>query len=239
MAIIVLRIPAEGHMSKNIAVYGIYPSRLSVEEAVDNLKHNGFRNSDISVLFPENEGTKDFAVEKHTKAPEGAASGAASGAVIGGALGWLVGAGLLMIPGLGPVLAAGPIVAALTGVGAGGVVGGMVGALVGLGIPEYEAKRYEGRIRGGGILLSVHCDTSDWAKRAGEVLKHTGAEDVSSSGEAKADFATGDKPLPRRPVVEAPVESVRTTPLPPEDVDRPVIDDTRRTRTAGDRIIEP
>jgi hypothetical protein len=114
-------------MSKNIAVYGIYPSRLSVEEAVDHLKHNNFRSSDISVLFPENEGTKDFAVEKHTKAPEGAASGAASGAIIGGALGWLVGAGTLMIPGLGPVPAAGPIVAVLTGVGAGGVVGGMVG----------------------------------------------------------------------------------------------------------------
>ena len=226
-------------MAKNIAVYGIYPSRLSVEEAVDNLKHHGFRNSDISALFPENEGTKDFAVEKHTKAPEGAASGAASGAIIGGALGWLVGAGMLIIPGLGPVLAAGPIVAVLTGVGAGGVLGGLLGTLVGLGIPEYEAKRYEGRIRGGGILLSVHCDTSDWAKRARRVLEHTGAEDISSSGEAKADFASGDKPLLRRPVVETPVETVRTVTVAPEDADRPVIDETRRVRTAGDRIVEP
>jgi hypothetical protein len=185
-------------MTKNIAVFGIYPTRLSVEEAVDKLRQYGFRNTDISVLFPENEGTKDFAVEKHTKAPEGTAAGAASGAVIGGAFGWLVGAGMLMVPGLGPVLAAGPIVAALTGVGAGGVVGGVLGALIGLGIPEYEAKRYEGRIRGGGILLSVHCDSSDWAKKARELLTETGAEDISSSGEAKADFAASEKPSYRR-----------------------------------------
>ncbi len=184
-------------MARNVAVYGIYPTRLSVEEAVDNLRRYGFRSEDISVLFPENQGTKDFAVEKHTKAPEGTATGATSGAIIGGALGWLVGAGLLVVPGLGPVLAAGPIVAALTGVGAGGVVGGVVGSLVGLGIPEYEAKRYEGRIRGGSILLSVHCDTEDWAKRAQELLEASGAEDISSTTEAKADFAATEKPLPR------------------------------------------
>jgi len=120
--------------------------------------------------------------------------------VIGGVLGWLVGIGALAIPGLGPFIAAGPIVAALAGVGAGGALGGIAGALVGMGIPEYEAKRYEGRIKGGGYLLSVHCDDSEWTKRAKEILERTGAEDVSSTGEAKADFAKSDKPLPRSTV---------------------------------------
>ena len=118
--------------------------------------------------------------------------------MLGGALGWLVGIGALAIPGLGPFLAAGPIVGALAGVGAGGVVGGFVGALIGLGMPEYEAKRYEGQIRRGGILMSVHCDNPDWVKRAKEILKETGAEDIASAGEATADFATSDKPMPRR-----------------------------------------
>lgn len=125
-------------------------------------------------------------------------TGAGSGAVIGGALGWLAGVGALAVPGLGPVLAAGPIVAALAGVGVGGAVGGIAGALVGLGIPEYEAKRYEGRIRKGGILLSVHCDSSEWSRRAKSILENTGAEDVSSAGEASSDFASADKPSPRR-----------------------------------------
>src|SRR6266403_3287592 len=132
---------------KNTAVFGIYPNSTSVESAVDALKAAQFRNTDISVLFPENEGTKDFAHEKNTKAPEGAATGASSGAVIGGTLGWLVGIGALAIPGLGPFIAAGPLVAAMAGAGAGGVVGGIAGALIGLGMPEYEAKRYEGRIK--------------------------------------------------------------------------------------------
>src|SRR5437879_9746066 len=140
------------HMAKNTAVFGIYPDRVAVEEGVEHLRRAGFRNTDISVLFPENEGTKDFAHEKHTKAPEGTTTGATSGAVIGGGLGWLAGIGALAIPGLGPLIAAGPIVAALAGAGAGGVVGGITGALVGMGIPEYEAKRYEGRIKEGGIL---------------------------------------------------------------------------------------
>jgi hypothetical protein len=182
---------------KNTAVFGIYRDRMSVENAVDALREAGFRNTDISVLFPENEGTKDFAHEKNTKAPEGATTGAASGAVLGGTLGWLAGIGALAIPGLGPFIAAGPIVATLAGAGAGGALGGITGALVGLGIPEYEAKRYEGRVKEGGILLSVHSDDSDWTKKAKEILERTGAEDVSSTGEAKADWQKTDKPMQR------------------------------------------
>src|SRR5438067_9878693 len=141
-------------------------------------------DTDISVLLLQNECTKDSASEKSTKAPEGTAAGAGTGAVIGGALGWLAGIGALAIPGAGPFIAAGPIMAALAGVGVGGAVGGIVGALVGMGIPEYEAKRYEGRIKSGGILLSVHCDDSEWTKKAKNILEETGAEDVSSTGEA-------------------------------------------------------
>src|SRR4030095_3855158 len=166
---------------KNTAAFGIYSSRTGVENAVDALKNAGYRNSDISVLFPENVGTKDFAHEKNTKAPEGATAGAGTGAVVGGALGWLAGIGALAIPGIGPFIAAGPIVAALAGAGAGGAVGGLVGALVGMGIPEYEAKRYEGRVKSGGILLSVHCDNSEWTSKAKRILEETGAEDVSST----------------------------------------------------------
>lgn len=184
-------------MARNIAVFGIYRSRESVEQAVDALRAADFRNTDISVLFSENVGTKDFAHEKHTKVPEGSTAGAGTGAVIGGALGWLTGIGALAIPGVGPFIAAGPIVAALAGVGAGGVLGGIAGALVGMGIPEYEAKRYEGRVKEGGILLSVHCDNADWKKRAIEILKSTGAGDIGSEGEARADFASSDKPKPR------------------------------------------
>ena len=182
---------------KNTAVFGIYRDRTSVENAVDVLRQEDFRNTDISVLFPENQGTKDFAHEKNTKAPEGAATGAGSGAVIGGTLGWLTGIGALAIPGVGPFIAAGPIVAALAGVGVGGAIGGIAGALIGLGIPEYEAKRYEGRIKEGGILLSVHCDDSNWTKRAKEILERTGAQDISSTGEAGADFQKTDKPMSR------------------------------------------
>src|SRR6266513_4588154 len=177
---------------KNTAVFGIYPNRTSVESAVDALKSAEFRNYDIAVLLPENTGTKDFAHEKSTKAPEGATTGAGTGALLGGGLGWLVGIGALAIPGLGPFIAAGPIVAALAGAGAGGAIGGLTGALVGMGIPEYEAKRYEGRVKDGGILLSVHSDSSDWTKRAKEILKRTGAQDIASTGEASADFSKTD-----------------------------------------------
>jgi hypothetical protein len=182
----------------NTAVFGIYPNRMAVEEAVDSLRNAGFRNTDISVLFPENAGTKDFAHEKNTKAPEGATTGVVAGGVLGGALGWLAGIGALAIPGLGPFIAAGPIMAALGGLGVGGAVGGLAGALVGLGMPEYEAKRYEGRIREGGILLSVHADNSDWTTRAKKMLEQTGAHDIASAGEAAADFGESDKPYPRR-----------------------------------------
>jgi hypothetical protein len=182
---------------KNTAAFGIYKTRAGVESAVDALRQADFRNTDISVMFPDNAGTKDFAHEKNTKAPEGAATGAGSGAVIGGTLGWLAGIGALAIPGVGPFIAAGPIVAALAGVGVGGAVGGITGALVGMGIPEYEAKRYEGRVKEGSILLSVHCDDSKWTKKAKEILERTGAEDVSSTGESSADFSKTDRPMKR------------------------------------------
>jgi len=181
----------------NTSVFGIYATRSHVESAVDRMKAAGFRNTDISVLFPHNVGSKDFAVEKNTKAPEGATTGAGAGAVIGGALGWLAGIGALAIPGIGPFIAAGPIMAALAGAGVGGALGGLTGALVGMGMPEYEAKRYAGRIEKGGILLSVHSDNSDWTKRAKEIMKDTGAEDISSTGEASADFDKTDKPHTR------------------------------------------
>lgn len=179
---------------KNTAVFGIYRTRAEAEQGVDALIGSSFRAEDISVLLPENMGTKDFAHEKHTKAPEGTVTGAGTGAVIGGTLGLLAGIGALAIPGFGPFIAAGPIMAALAGIGTGGVVGGFVGALVGMGIPEYEAKRYEGMVREGGILISVHCDSSDWVKRCKEVLERTGAHDISSTGESSADYAESDKP---------------------------------------------
>jgi hypothetical protein len=145
----------------------------------------GFRSEDVSVLFAENVGTKDFGHEKHTKAPEATTAGAATGGALGGALGWLIGAGMLAIPGLGPFIAAGPVLAALAGLGAGSVVGGLVGAFVGLGVPEYEAKRYEGRVRSGGVLLSVHCEDDHWVRRAKEMLRHTGAQDIAAAGEGR------------------------------------------------------
>jgi hypothetical protein len=179
---------------KNTAVFGLYRDRSHAEQAVDTLLDAGFRSEDISVLMPDNVGTKDFAHEKNTKAPEGAATGATSGAVIGGTLGLLAGIGSLAIPGVGPFIAAGPIMGALAGAGTGGVVGGILGALIGMGIPEYEAKRYEGMVKKGKVLLSVHADNSDWVGRAKDVLKQTGAEDIGSANEAGADYAASDKP---------------------------------------------
>lgn len=178
---------------KNLAVLGVYANYSSVETAVDVLKEAGFRNTDISVLFPNKAGSKQFAHDKGTKAPEGAAAGAGTGALLGGTLGWLVGIGALTIPGLGLVVAAGPIMAALAGVGVGGAVGGIAGALIGMGIPEHEAKRYEVRVKEGGILLSVHSDSADWTKRAKEILERTGAQDISATGEAGADYVKGEK----------------------------------------------
>ena len=174
-------------MAKNKSVFGIYSSRSGVENAVTALTDVDFQQADVSVLLPENLGNREIATQKNTKAPEGATTGAGSGAVIGGTLGWLVGIGALAIPGLGPFIAAGPIMAALAGAGLGGAVGGVTGALVGMGIPEFEAKRYEGRLQKGGILISVHCDTSEEVKRAKDILQRTGAEDISTAGEASAD----------------------------------------------------
>jgi hypothetical protein len=182
---------------KNTAVFGIYSTIPGAEDAVDALRSAGFRSADISVLMQDNVGTKDFAHQKGTKAPEGAVAGAGTGAIIGGTLGLLAGIGSLAIPGIGPFIAAGPIMGALSGIGAGGLVGGIAGALIGLGIPEYEAKRYEGRIKTGGILLSVHCDSSDWISKAKRILNETGAEDVASASEAAADFQKADKPMHR------------------------------------------
>jgi len=182
---------------KNTAVFGIYPSYANVESGVDGLRAAGFSNRDISVLFPESAGTRDFAHEKETKAPEGASAGAGTGIVLGGGLGWLVGIGALAIPGLGPLIAAGPIVAALAGAGVGGTVGVVAGALVGMGIPEYEAKRYEGRVKDGGILLSVHSDSSDSTKRAKLILEATGAQDISSTSEVRSEHSESDRDLRR------------------------------------------
>jgi hypothetical protein len=182
---------------KNIAVFGIYPHRASFEYALGALKEQGFRDTDVSVLLQENPGTKDLATEKATKAPEGAVTGAGSGAVIGGALGWLAATGVLSVPGLGPLLAAGPIVATLAGIGVGGTLGGLSGALLGLGMPEYEAKRYQGRIEKGGILLSVHCDNRYWVNKAKSLLDSTGAEDISSASESAAGHDNSDRPMPR------------------------------------------
>jgi hypothetical protein len=179
---------------KKTAVFGIYSTRNGAEQAADALVSAGFSSGDISVLLPENLGTREIGTEKATKAPEGATAGASTGVVLGGALGLLAGIGALAIPGVGPLIAAGPIMATLAGMGAGGTVGGLAGALVGAGIPEFEAKRYEGIIEKGGILLSVHAATSDEVTRAKQILKGTGGEDVSSTGEAsvsKEDRARG------------------------------------------------
>ena len=176
--------------NKKTAVFGIYPSSVAAERAVDSLVATGFSHNDISVLLPDNQSSKEFAHEKNTKAPEGTTTGVAAGGTIGGTLGLLAGIGALAIPGVGPFIAAGPIMGALAGIGVGGAVGGLVGALVGMGIPEYEAKRYEGRVKNGGVLLSAHCDTSEEISRAKEVLKRTGAEDISSAGEETVGAGT-------------------------------------------------
>src|SRR5665213_994583 len=170
--------------SKNVAVFGIYATVTQAERAVDTVIAAGFPSADISVLLADSASSKDFAHEKNTKAPEGTTTGVATGGAIGGTLGVLAGIGALAIPGVGPLIAAGPIMAGLAGLGIGGAVGGIVGALVGMGIPEYEAKRYEGRVMGGGTLLSVHCDTADEIARAKSILKGTKAEDIASSSES-------------------------------------------------------
>lgn len=184
---------------KKTAVFGIYSTRDGVERATDTLIKSGFSAQDISVLLPENLGSaKDMGTEKATKAPEGATTGAVSGATVGGVLGLLAGMGALAIPGVGPLIAAGPIMGALAGLGVGGAVGGFTGALIGMGIPEYEAKRYEGRLKKGGILFSVHCNTSEEIKRAKEVIERTGGEDISSTTESSSKSTKSDSEAARK-----------------------------------------
>jgi len=182
---------------RNISAYGIYADQPTVNEAIEQLRAAGFRNTDVSVLYPENLGSKDFAHEKHTKAPEGAVAGGGSGAALGAAVGWLAGAGSLAIPGLESFAAAGPTIGMLGGMGAGVVLGGLTGAIAGAAVPEYEAKRFAGKVKKGGILVSVHCDSPAWAKTAKNILKRTGARDISTGSEARADFARSEKPMPR------------------------------------------
>jgi hypothetical protein len=167
------------------AVFCIAKSELQANRIVNDLKAAGFSNNDISVLFPDKSGTRDFAHEHNTKAPEGAATGAGTGGVLGGALGWLVGMGTLAIPGLGPFIAAGPIMAALGGAAAGATLGGVTGALIGMGIPEYEAKQYEGKIKEGNILISVHSEDGTERSRAKTIFEKAGAEGISSTSEAR------------------------------------------------------
>ncbi len=168
------------------SVFCIATTETQAGRIVDSLKTAGFSNNDISVLFPDTHGTKDFAHEKNTKAPEGAATGAGTGGLLGGALGWLAGIGALAIPGIGPFVAAGPIMAALSGAAVGATVGGVTGALVGMGIPEYEAKRYEGKLKEGKILISVHSENSKETDRAKGIFENAGAQDISTSSEASA-----------------------------------------------------
>jgi hypothetical protein len=192
----------------NTAVFGIYQNRVQLEDAVNALHKVGFRNTDTAVLFSENQGSKDLAHERHTKAPECAISGAGLGAVLGGALGYLAAISAVVITGISPLfIAAGPILGALAGAGAGGIVGAIIGAVAGIGMPEYEAKRYNGRMKHGGILLSVHCDSSDWVKRAKDRLKETGAESIASAREASLDFAKTDRPV-RRHAKHLPKETI-------------------------------
>lgn len=185
---------------KNTAAFAIFPTRATAETAVDHLVAAGFSNQDVSVLMSDRHSTHDFATEKSTKAPEGTTTGAVTGGALGGTLGLLAGIGALAIPGVGPLIAAGPIMATLAGLGVGGAVGGLLGALIGMGIPEYEAKRYEGRVNDGGILVSVHCDTSEEISRAKEVLKECGGEDIASSGETSVKGHDADRDHERREI---------------------------------------
>jgi hypothetical protein len=208
---------------KNTSVFGIYRTGDAAEGAVDALIAAGFSSGDISVLLPDARSSREFAHQKDTKAPEGTAAGVTAGGVIGGTLGVLAGVGALAIPGLGPFIAAGPIVAGLAGLGVGGAVGGLVGALIGMGIPEYEAKRYEGRVRDGGTLLSVHCDTAKQVRAAKRLLKETDAQDIAAAGESAAA-----DPSDRRSSVDP-----RNTP------DPRVTRDSRYASHVGDPLGDP
>jgi outer membrane lipoprotein SlyB len=171
-------------MTSNTAAFGIFATRTQAESCVDALQRAGFTTQDVSVLMSNADSSRDLATEKNTKAPEGATTGATAGGLIGGTLGLLAGIGSLAIPGVGPLIAAGPIMGALAGLGAGATAGGLIGALIGMGIPEYEAKRYEGRVKNGGILISVHCADSARVSKAKDVLKTCAAEDIASTSES-------------------------------------------------------
>ena len=181
----------------NKSVFCIATSRVQAEQIVDRLKAANFSNNDISALFPDKETNRDFAHEKSTKAPEGAVTGAGTGGLLGGTLGWLVGIGALAIPGVGPFIAAGPIMAALGGAAIGATAGGIAGGLIGMGIPEIEAKRYEGKIKQGNILISVHTDNSEEISRAKKIFEEAGAQDICTTGEATAPKDTkANNPAP-------------------------------------------
>ncbi len=181
----------------NTAAFGIFQTHGTAAAAVDQLHAAGFSHDDVSVLMADKQGSKDFAAEKNTKAPEGTTTGVLGGGAVGGTLGLLAGLGALAIPGVGPLIAAGPIMGALAGLGIGGTVGGLVGALVGMGIPEYEARRYEGHVNGGSILVSVHCESSEEIARAKDVLKAAGGEDIASSGEKAVNTHTAGDTISR------------------------------------------
>ena len=208
---------------KNTAAFAIFQSRSAAEAAVDQLTAAGFSNQDVSVLMSDKEGSKDFATEKNTKAPEGTATGVGIGGTVGGTLGLLAGIGALAIPGVGPLIAAGPIMGALAGLGVGGAVGGLVGALVGMGIPEYEAKRYEGRVKDGGILVSVHCDSSEEVSRAKDILKAAGGDDVASAGEKAVSTHTVDS--------DTDADRLRSTSVRSGQVGTSTVDDLTSDRT--------
>ena len=186
-------------MARNTSVLGIYPDRATLSDAINALHKAGYRTADISVLSSDTQGSKDFGHEKRNKAAQGAAAGTAVGALLGAALGWLVAIQTVTFAGSGAVVAAGPAMAALAGAGAGGALGWLIGTLAGLNQTEYVARRYSGRMRRGGLLLSVHCDSPEWCGRAKRTLKDTGALNISSASESAADYGATDKPMERTP----------------------------------------
>lgn len=193
----------------NKSVFCIASSRDQAERIVDQLKLNSFSSNDISVLFPDKRTTRDFAHEKSTKAPEGAVAGAGTGGVIGGALGWVAGIGALAIPGVGPFIAAGPIIAALSGAAVGAAVGGIAGGLIGLGIPEIEAKRYEGKIKEGNLLISVHTENGAEITKAKEIFNLAGAQDICTTGESSAPSDSKATDRGAHPIQAQPVHTLK------------------------------
>lgn len=187
-------------MPKNLSVFGIYPDRTTVSDAIDALHQVRYRPTDIAVLLADNPGSQDFAHIKRVKAPEGAAGGAVLGALAGAVCAWLIATGRLAIPGLDSLASVAPWIAVLAGAGALGALGWLAGFAAGWRKPEYVAKRYAGRLRHGGILLSVHCDDASWCRQARRTLKETGAEQIGTAPEGPADFAPTNRPIRRMPL---------------------------------------